>query len=164
MNINKELFIPKNLFSKKSICTIILLTVLPNLVGLIVLPNIFGLKIHFFQYFIFLSAVIFGPFAGALAGIFGSVHVALALNNPYVLIGNALLGFFAGLLAKRIGIVKAILAAYFIQLPWLVYSDIFLAGMPAQAVQMIVASLFVSNILLGFFALKSYKRIERALA
>lgn len=164
MNINRQLFFTENFFSRRGLVLFLMFAVLPNLVGLIILPNVFGLKIHFFQYFIFLSAIVLGPLAGALTGIFGSVHVALALNNPFVLVGNAILGFFTGLLAKRIGIMKAALAAYCIQLPWLIYSDIFLAGMPAAVVQMIIVSLLVSNILLGFAALKTFPRIKRVLA
>lgn len=164
MNVNLHLFLPKQFFSRKGIALFSFLVLLPNLCGLIVLPNVFGLKIHFFQYFIFIAAILFGPFGGAISGTFGSAFVAMSMGNPYILVGNAILGFFTGLLAKRLGVMKAVAIAYFIQLPWLLFSDIVLAGMPPAIVQSIAISLLFSNLALGFVAAKTWFKIEKAIA
>ncbi len=164
MNVNLHLFLPEHFFSRKSLSLFTFLILLPNLFGLIVLPNVFGFKIHFFQYFIFIAAILFGPFAGAISGIFGSTYVAMAMGNPFILVGNAILGFFTGFLAKKVGVMKAVAIAYFIQLPWLIFSDIVFAGMPVAIVQNIVISLLFSNLLFGFLALKTFSKIEKAIA
>lgn len=124
---------------------------MPNFLGLFSFQTPFGFRIHFFQYLIFLVAATYGPIGAAAVGAIGSVYTAVALHNPYVIIGNVILGFFAGLLVKRTSVVAA-MAAYLIQLPWLWISDVYLAGMPIPAVKVAIVSLFVSNLLLAGLA------------
>ena len=115
--------------------------------------TIFGVRIHFFQYLIFLAAIIYGPLGGIISGAVGSVFTAFALNNPYIIIGNIILGFFVGFFIRlKWNVIVAVLVAYFIQLPWLWLTDVYLAGMSVKVVNGIVVALFISNILWGAVA------------
>lgn len=137
----------------RSIVPLLLLAVVPNFLGLFSFQTQFGFRIHFFQYLIFIVAATYGPIGAAAVGAIGSVYTAVALHNPYLIIGNVILGFFAGLFVKRTAsIVVAAMAAYLIQLPWLWISDVYLAGMPHPAVKVAVVSLLVSNLLLAGLA------------
>ncbi len=137
------------------------LAVLPNFVGLLSFQTAFGFRIHLFQYLIFIAAVIYGPIGGAATGMIGSVYTAAALNNPYIILGNAILGFFAGaFFAAKNGIVVSVMAAYLIQLPWLWITDVYLVGMPLPAVKIAVVSLLVSNLLLALLTQATHKPIR----
>ncbi|MBW2966790.1 hypothetical protein KY342_06835 [Candidatus Woesearchaeota archaeon] len=136
------------------------LLIFPNVLALFHF-QLFGLRIHFFQYLIFLAAFIFGPVGGILSGGIGSFYTAIALNNPYIAIGNMILGGFVGLFMKyKIGIMPSVLLAYAIQVPWLWVTDIYLAGMIMKYVNMIVIALLVSNIICGFMTKLTAKRIK----
>ena len=139
------------------------------LTSLLVFPNIlslfhfqlFGLRIHFFQYLIFLAAFIFGPIGGILSGALGSLYTAVALNNPYIAIGNIILGGFTGFfLRKKLGILPSVILAYIIQAPWLWFTDIYLAGMAMKYVNMIVIALLVSNIICALATKFTAKKIK----
>lgn len=112
------------------------------------------LRIHFFQAGIFTTAFLFGPLTGALVGGLTSSYTALAvLHNPWIIGGNAILGFFAAYFYRKMHPVKAVLAAYLIQLPYLVITDIFLAHMPLNIVKGIVFLLFYENLFCGTAAM-----------
>jgi uncharacterized membrane protein len=123
------------------------LLVLPNLLGMINL-NMAGFKIHFFQVAIFTAALVYGPTGGLLSGLVGSVYSAFAMNNPYILVGNAILGFFVGVFARYgMNTIIAVLLAYSIQLPWLIITDFYLIHMPMQILLNLVFALLVSDII-----------------
>jgi len=139
------------------------------LVSLLIFPNffslfhfeLFGLRIHFFQYLIFLAAFIYGPVGGMLSGGLGSLYTAIALNNPYIAIGNIILGGFVGIfLRKRLGIISSVSLAYIIQIPWLWLTDIYLAGMAMKYVNIIVIALLISNILCALVTKITAKKIK----
>jgi len=118
----------------------------------LVLP-LANLRIHFFQAGIFTTAFLFGPLAGALVGGLTSSYVALAImHNPWIIGGNALLGFFSAYFYTKNHPVKAALLAYAIQLPYLIFTDIFLAHMPVYTVSGIVLILFFENLICGLIA------------
>ncbi|MFH1255903.1 MAG: hypothetical protein V1494_01290 [Candidatus Diapherotrites archaeon] len=144
----------------KSMLMLGFLAVFPNLLGLISVPTGLGFNFHVFQILIFTAALIYGPFGGAVSGLFGSLYSAAVLNNPYIIFGNILLGFFFGVFAKKTNPVFAVLGAFAIQLPWLWVTDIYFAHMPTAAVQLVVVSLLASNILWAFLAVKSYKKVK----
>lgn len=141
----------KNLFSikldYKSASLLVFLAVLPNALGMLNISTSLGFKLHFFQIGIFAAAMLYGPLGGAVSGGIGSAYSAISMNNPYIIIGNIILGLFAGLF-MRLGLhtVLSVMAAYLIQLPWLWFSDIYFAGMPVGVVKGVVAALLVSNI------------------
>jgi uncharacterized membrane protein len=140
-NINTE-------WNYKTLGLLTFLILIPNFLGMINVVIYPGFKVHFFQIAIFLAAAIYGPSGGALSGFIGSFYAAIAMSNPYIVFGNALLGFFVGyLIRENIHLISAVLAAFCIQLPWLIVSDYFLTGMPLNAIGNIVITLAVSNII-----------------
>ena len=141
-------------FNRKNLAVLLFLGVLPNLFAWLVLDAPWGGKFHIFQITIFLAAALFGWSGGAAAGAFGGVGTAFALGNPYIIIGNALLGGLAGFLnrQKNVRLLFAVLIAFAVQAPFLYYSDVYLAGMPAPVVQSIVAALFASNLVMALAA------------
>ncbi len=146
----------------KNVGALAFLVVLPNILGMFTYTTVYGINIHFFQYAIFLAAFTFGPYGGALGGLFGSAYVALKLGNPYVVVGNMVLGYAAGYLARRgWNPFRAAMTAYMIQLPWLVLTDIYLVGMSATAVSGVVVSLAASNMALAIFAGKSRQELKK---
>ena len=144
-------------FSYRSLLMLAFLAIFPNILGMVVLQTPFGFKLHLFQALIFLAALAYGKWGGATAGAFGSIYIAIALNNPFIVVGNIILGFFTGVFAKRIHIVLAVLAAFAIQLPWLYFTDL-AAGMPEAAVHGVIIALLFSNIVWAVFAGFAYKK------
>ena len=112
-------------------------------------------ELHFFQAAVFASAFLFGPLAGAAVGFLSSSYNGLyVIHNPWILGGNAILGFSVAYFYVRMHPVKAVLAAYAVQLPYLLATDIFLVSMPVAAVIGIAITLLVENIICGFAAWK----------
>jgi len=147
----------------KTISLLSFLAIFPNVLGLFH-TSIFGIRIHFFQYLIFLAAIIYGPLGGLVSGAFGSIWTVAALNNPYIAIGNMILGFFVGFLIRlKWNIILAVLTAYLIQLPWLWITDIYLAHMPINVVKGAVVALFISNIIWAAIAGLTYEKIKELL-
>jgi len=156
----KNIFGIETEWNSKRILLLISLLIFPNFLALFHF-QLFGLRIHFFQYLIFLAAFIYGSIGGILSGGLGSLYTAIALNNPYIAIGNIILGGFTGFfLRKKLGILPSIILAYLIQLPWLWLTDIYLAGMAMKYVNMIVIALLVSNILCGLATRFTAKKIK----
>jgi len=144
----------------KKILLLASLLIFPNILSLFHF-QLFGLRFHFFQYLIFLSAFIFGPVGGILSGGLGSLYTAIAMNNPYIAIGNMILGGFVGLFMKyKLPVIPSVIFAYAIQVPWLWYSDIYLAGMAAGYVNMIIIALLASNIICGAATKLTAERIK----
>ncbi|MAG21675.1 MAG: hypothetical protein CL943_00015 [Candidatus Diapherotrites archaeon] len=157
-NVYRNLFGAE--FSYKSLVMLVILAILPNLLGLVVLQTPFGFKLHIFQLLIFFAAAYYGKWGGALSGGFGSIFTAVLLGNPYIIVGNIILGFFTGMFAKRINLVSAAMIAFAIQLPWLWYTDLFLVGMPIVAVNAIMWALLFSNLVWAGAAMLLFKRIR----
>jgi uncharacterized membrane protein len=158
----KTLFGEGYRFSKKSLAMLGFLALFPNLLGLVVLPTVFGFNIHFFQYFIFLAAFLFGPLGGALSGAAGSVYTAMLLHNPYIVAGNIILGFFSGaFFLKTKKTLPSAMMAFAVQLPWLVSTDVLLARMPLPVVEGLVVSLLASNTVLAILAGRSLKAARK---
>jgi hypothetical protein len=151
-------------FNWKTISLLGFLAVFPNLLGTFH-ATLFGVRLHVFQYLIFLAAIIYGPVGGMISGAFGSVYTAMALHNPYIIVGNIILGGLVGLFVKRYNfhVISAVLTAFIIQLPWLWMTDVYLAGMPMKVVNGIVVALLVSNLLWGTVANLTAKRIKSVL-
>lgn len=149
-------------FSHKSLLLLAFLAFFPNLLGMISFSTPFGFNFHFFQILIFLAALLYGPIGGITSGIFGSFYTAIIMHNPFIIVGNAILGLFTGIFArKKIPVVGAVMLAFSIQLPWLWYSDVFLAGMPVPAVNGVMVALIASNLLWAIIASLSYKKMKK---
>ncbi len=125
---------------------IIILVALPNILGMINIPVAGGFKLHVFQVAIFLAAALYGPAGGLMSGFAGSFYAAFITGNPYLVMGNALLGFCAGLFLRNgLNIVLSVWLAFLVQLPWLILTDYYLVGMDARTIGSLVIALFLSN-------------------
>lgn len=132
--------------NNKMISLLIILFILPNLLSLINITTPWGFKIHFFQLAIFIAAIFYGPRGGLLAGALGSILPAFLAHNPYVIIGNMILGFLVGLFVNRgFPIIWAAFLAYSLELPWLIFTDYYLVHLPVPAIEKIIITLAVSN-------------------
>jgi len=139
---------------------------LANVFGLVAIP-VGVTSIHFMQLPIILTGLAVGPLAGASVGLLGSLVMAFTLPtaNPYIILGNAILGLFTGLFYSRIknwGIrpvipqLTAVIAAYLIQTPYVYVTDVYLVSMPSTVVEAILlkllaedlVSLFISHIIM----------------
>ena len=151
-------------WNSKTIALFGLLLVLPNILGAINLSTPWGFKIHFFQLAIFAAAMIYGPKGGLLSGLVGSAYSAALMSNPYILLGNAILGFFTGLFARYgYHTLVAVAIAYAIQLPWLILTDYYLVHLPGKFIIGLVIALAISNLVWATIAHYSVKPIRKSL-
>lgn len=145
----------------KTVCIFLFLLAIPNLLGMINVSTPFGFNIHFFQIAIFAAAVIFGPVGGLVAGITGSALSAVMMHNPYLIIGNAILGLFVGIFVKYgMNILLSVVLAFAIQIPWLAFSDYYLMHMPFAIISGLIVALAISNIIWGALANYLAKHIK----
>lgn len=141
-----------------------LLAALPCLLSLMNVTFAENWKIHFFPAAIFLAAVSFGPAGGLVAGVTGSLYSALWLGNPYLMVGNAILGLMTGIIFRKTSkIIPSVLIAFSCQLPWLVLSDYYLMGLPAGFITRLVIVLFLGNLLWALLIHVSMKPIKKYL-
>lgn len=123
-----------------------LLVILPCVLSLINISFAGSWKFHFFPAAIILAAFFYGAGGGLIAGLSGSLYSALFLGNPYLLVGNAILGLLTGFFFKRYNkIIPAVLLAFACQLPWLILSDYYLVHLPAVFIAGLVVILFLTN-------------------
>jgi hypothetical protein len=145
----------------KTIGMFVILLLLPNLLGMINITTGYGFKLHFFQIAIFIAALTYGPTGGLLSGLFGSAYSAIAMGNPYIAVGNAILGFMLGIFARYgFSTVVAVLLAFAVQLLWLIPTDLFLMGMPMKILLMLIAALLASNMVWAVAADYGAKKIK----
>lgn len=150
--------------NEKSATTLLLLVLLPNLLGALQLSTPWGFKIHVFQFAIFLAAFAFGPIGGLLSGSAGSLFAAYLMSNPYILVGNAILGLATGYFFRRgRSYLVSVLLGFAIQVPWIVVTDIFLMNLPAFFVGRLVIALTLSNALWAALAATSATPLKRYL-
>lgn len=151
-------------WNEKTIGALVVFVLLPNLLGMINLSTPWGFKIHVFQAAIFLAALLLGRWAGLVAGSAGSLYVAAAMGNPFILFGNAILGFFAGHFAERgFRPVAAVMLAFAIQLPWLAVTDHVIMGLSWSLIGGLAVSLAASNLLWAVAAAWAAGPLERFL-
>ena len=121
---------------------------LANILGIFSIP--LGLtSIHLMQLPILLSGLVLGSWSGGITGFIGTILMAYKLSpsNPYILLGNAILGFFTGLIYSYLKKTKkrqiipqtlSVLAAYLIQLPYLYITDVYFMPIPSQVVLTVI--------------------------
>ncbi len=85
----------------------------------------FPSEIHFTQLPIFLSGILAGPWAGLLTGAIGGLYMSYSVRIPFIIGGLALLGFSAGLLAKRLKLRPffSSILAWCVQAPYVFLTD-----------------------------------------
>jgi hypothetical protein len=141
-----------------------LLVLLPIALSLVNVTFAQSWKVHFFPAAIFLATIPFGPVGGFVAGITGSLYSALMLGNPYLIVGNVILGVMTGVLVRKsFNIIPAVLLAYACQLPWLIVSDYFFAGLSAEFIARLVVVLFLGNLLWALLIALTMKPIKKYL-
>lgn len=121
---------------------------LANILGIFSIP--LGLtSIHLMQLPIILSGLVLGSWSGGITGFIGTILMAYTLSpsNPYILLGNAILGFFTGLIYSYLKKTKkrqiipqtlSVLAAYLIQLPYVYITDVYFMPIPSQVVLTVI--------------------------
>lgn len=125
-----------------------LLIVFPFMLSLINLEFAQQWKVHFFPAAIILAALIFGATGGLAAGIAGSLYSAFLLGNPYLMLGNAILGFCTGIFySKTDKLILSVFLAFICQLPWLVVSDYYFMHLSGEFILRLVVVLFLADIL-----------------
>ncbi|MDA3839426.1 MAG: ECF transporter S component [Candidatus Delongbacteria bacterium] len=137
----------------KNISMLIILMALPNVLGMINI-NVVGFKLHFFQYAIFLAAMMYGSVGGVMAGSVGSVYSAIAMGNPYIILFNGLLGFLFGKFYKG-NEYSALAKTLAIQLPMIFLVDYFIIGLPVKVLTYLVIGLLVTDFIWVFGAKKT---------
>lgn len=141
-----------------------LLVLLPCLLSLINVTFTGSWKIHFFPAAIFLAALSFGPAGGLVAGVTGSLYSAIFLGNPYLMAGNALLGFMTGVFFRKTGkMVPSAMLAFACQLPWLVVSDYYFVHLPAGFIARLAIVLCLGNLLWALLIDLAMKPIKKYL-
>ena len=140
-------------FDIKNVSILIVLMALPNVLGLINI-NMLGFKLHFFQYAIFLAAMMYGSTGGLLAGGVGSLYSAIAMGNPYIILFNALLGFLFGKFYKG-NEFTALAKTLVVQLPIIFLIDYYIIGLPVKVLTYLVIGLVVTDFIWVFGAKKT---------
>ena len=98
---------------------------------------------------IILTGLCLGSGAGGLVGFIGAAVMAFRLQppNPYILLGNAILGFMTGAfysclkkMRRRpiIPQVISVLGAYFVQFPYVYMTDVYLMSIPSHVVLAVI--------------------------
>jgi len=132
----------------KTVSIFVFLIALPEVLGMANIATLWGFRIHFFQIAVIFAGLLYGSLGGLISGSVGSIYSAILMHNPYIIVGNALFGFFVGIFGqKKMSPILAVVLAYAIQLPWLIVSDIYFAGLPTPFVKGLVIALGISNLL-----------------
>jgi len=127
-----------------------ILIFLPLVLSLVHMATPWGFRIHFFQSAVICGAYLFGPVGGGIAGAAGSFAGALIMANPYLIVGNVILGTATGLFARQgVRPLFAIWLAFLFQVPWLIASDYIFMGLSIDFIGGLILSLFLSNSLWG---------------
>ena len=149
--------------TSKLVAFIAVMCAVANVLGFFTIP--LGIaEIHLMQLPIILTGLALGPAAGGLIGFLGAAVMAFRLRppNPYILLGNAILGFFTGLFYLRLKKIKgrpiipqviSVLGAYILQFPYVYVTDVYLMSMPSAIVlTLILPKLLVEDIICGLLA------------
>lgn len=148
---------PQETSITKQIAFIVVMSALANILGYFSIP-IGTAKIHFMQLPIILSGLALGSLAGGTVGFIGAIMMASTLSppNPFILFGNAILGFFTGFFYFHLKRMKpliipqllSVVGAIFIQFPYVYISDVYLMTMPSAFVlSFLLPKLFFENVI-----------------
>lgn len=143
--------------TSKQIAFTAVMCAVANVLGLFAIP-IGTTKIHFMQLPIILSGLALGPWVGGLVGFIGAAAMAFNLTptNPYILLGNAILGFFTGLFYLYLGKMRvrpiipqviSVLGAYIVQAPYVYVTDVYFIAMPPSLVLAILLKLLLEDVI-----------------
>ena len=159
-NLREVLFPELTMRKTHLIALIAILAAVSNAIMFLSFPiTLLGItsKIHFIQIPILTAAFGIGPFAGLLVGIIGAISMVFSVipPNPFIVLYNGLLGFFAGiiyLILRRIRIhkllaqVSAMAVAFLIQMPFIWTLNTIVMGIPSSVVQVILIKLLLEDL------------------
>lgn len=144
--------------TSKLIAFVAVMCAVANVLGFFTIP--LGIAdIHLMQLPIILTGLALGPGAGGLVGFIGAAVMAFRLRppNPYILIGNAILGFMTGVLYSRLKKMRgrpiipqviSVLGAYIVQFPYVYVTDVYLMPIPpAIVLTIILPKLLIEDII-----------------
>ncbi len=143
--------------NSKLIAFMAVMCAVANVLGFFTIP-LGPTQIHLMQFPIVLTGVSLGPLAGGLVGFVGAALMALKLQppNPYILLGNAILGGLTGVFYLRLKGLRgrpivpqliSVLAAYVVQSPYIYLTDVYLMSMPPPLVQAILVKLLLEDVI-----------------
>ncbi len=138
------------------IAFVIVMSALTNVLGLLIIP-VGPFTFHLVQLPIVFSGLGAGAVSGGIVGLLGTFVMAFALAkpNPYLIGGNAILGFLTGALYRKMrkmsgrSILPQMLSvffAYLLQMPYVYVTDVYLMGMPNPIVVAILGLLLVEDL------------------
>ena len=147
---------PKPKMTSKLVAFVAVMGATANLLGFFAIP-LGPTRFHLLQVPIILAGLSLGPWIGGLVGFVGAGVMAYNTLNPYLLLGNAILGFSVGAvysrLKRRKGIpllpqLISVIVAFIVQSPYVYVTDVFLVGMPSPLVQTVILPiLFVEDVI-----------------
>ena len=144
-------------FVTKQIAFIAVMSALANVLGYFSIP-VGTTKIHFMQLPVIFSGLALGSIVGGVVGFTGSAVMAFTLQppNPFILLGNAILGFFTGLFYQWLRNRKppiipqllSVVGAIVIQFPYTYVSDVYWMSMTEPLVlYTILPKLFLEDMI-----------------
>lgn len=139
---------PNPRITSKQIAFTSVMCAVANVLGFLTIP-IGPTDIHLMQMPIILTGLSLGSWLGGLTGFIGAIVMASRLRppNPYILLGNAILGFLTGWFYSRIKKMRgkpvipqllSVLGAIVVQFPYTYVTDVYLMPMPSQMVLTII--------------------------
>ncbi|MDI6742759.1 MAG: hypothetical protein QMD11_08460 [Smithella sp.] len=135
-------------FYRQLAVTITLLLIFPFVLSMINLEFAQNWKVHFFPAAIILAALFFGATGGLVAGVAGSLYSAMLLGNPYLIVGNAILGFCTGFFYKKTDkLILSVILAFLCQLPWLIVTDYYFMNLSVEFITKLIIVLLLADIL-----------------
>ncbi len=144
--------------TSKQIAFTAVMCALANVLGFLTIP-IGVTDIHLMQLPIILAGLSLGSWLGGLTGFIGAAVMAYRLRppNPYILLGNAILGFLTGWFYSRIKKMRgrpvipqllSVLGAIVVQFPYIYVTDVYLMPIPSQVVlTTILPKIFLEDII-----------------
>ena len=128
----------------KKIAFTALMSSLAVCMSLFTLPFLFGVNIHLFQVAILIAAAGGGPISGIITGLFGGIYMASMRGDVTIIIGNGLIGLFAGFLIRKFRpMIAGPLSWFLIQMPWIYIIDTYFYRFPSVVVETILTVLTV---------------------
>lgn len=144
--------------SSRFIAFVIIMSAVANVLGLAAIP-IGAMSIHFMQLPMILAGLVGGSLSGGFVGFVGAIVMALTTPkgiNPYIPLGNAILGSFTGLfysglrkMVKKPIVPQVIsaMSAFVVQAPYTYVTDVYLMSMPPPVVYGILLKLLVEDLI-----------------
>ena len=166
----------KNSDRTKTLTVAALMATLANILSLepLTIPIVLGpfaSKIHFTQIPIFLSANLYGPWAGLLTGAIGGLFMSYTAGIPFIIGGLAILGFSSGFLSHRLKLRSffSSIFAWCIQAPyvlvtdyiWFVYSRLMPSPIALNVITTILIKLTIEAIISALLTTMIIQYIKR---